>query len=85
MNFYVYILRCHDGTLYTGYTTDLEERVKTHNGETKSLGAKYTRGRRPVELVYFETCQTKSQAMKREMAIKRLNRHAKEDLIAKPY
>jgi putative endonuclease len=81
MKFFVYILRCADGTLYTGYTDDLKERVMTHNGETKKIGAKYTRGRRPVELVYSESFKTKSEAMKREVAIKQLTRSQKETLF----
>ncbi len=80
-HFFVYILRCSDDTLYTGYTTDLDERIKTHNGETKKLGAKYTRGRQPVVLVYSEACKTKSDAMKREMAIKQLSRQEKDVLV----
>lgn len=82
MKYFVYILRCKDDSLYCGYTTDLEERVKTHNGETKALGAKYTRGRRPVRLVYSEAFKTKSEAMSREMAIKQLSRQQKETLIS---
>ena len=80
--FMVYILRCADDTLYTGYTTDLDERIKTHNGETKKLGAKYTRGRRPVKLIYSESCDSKSAAMSREMAIKQLSKAGKEQLIS---
>ncbi|HLR21637.1 MAG TPA: GIY-YIG nuclease family protein [Tissierellaceae bacterium] len=76
--FYTYILICNDNTLYTGYTVDLDKRVKTHN---KGLGAKYTRCRLPVELVYFETFNTKSAAMKRESSIKKLNRQEKLQLI----
>lgn len=75
---YVYMLRCGDGSFYTGWTTDLEARVKTHNaGE----GAKYTRSRLPVELVYFETFDNKSDALKREAAIKRLTRPQKLKLL----
>lgn len=76
--FYVYILRCSDDTLYTGYTVDLDNRIITHNS---GLGAKYTRGRLPVSLVYKETFKTKSEAMKREISIKKLNRKAKLNLI----
>lgn len=82
VNYFVYILRCADDTLYCGYTTDIKERVKTHNGETKALGAKYTRGRRPVTLVYSETFKTKSEAMSREMAIKQMTRPQKDKLIS---
>ena len=69
--FYTYILKCKDETLYCGYTTDLERRVKEHND---GVGAKYTKTRLPVELVYFESFETKSQAMKRECAIKKLKK-----------
>lgn len=75
---YTYMVKCSDGTLYTGWTTDLEHRVKAHNdGE----GAKYTRSRRPVELVYYEEYATKAEAMKREYSIKQLTRKQKEKLI----
>lgn len=78
MMFYTYILRCSDNTLYCGYTNDLDKRVKTHNsGE----GAKYTRCRLPVEVVYFEEHETKSEAMSREAIIKRFTRQQKLDLI----
>lgn len=77
---YVYMLRCCDGTLYTGYTTDLDARVRVHNGEGRG-GAKYTRARRPVLLVYFEEYEEKSTALKRECEIKRLTRAQKEQLI----
>lgn len=76
--FYVYILRCKDNTLYTGYTVDLDNRVQVHN---KGLGAKYTRGRLPVKLVYHEVLDSKSEALKREHSIKRLSRHEKLKLI----
>lgn len=76
--FYVYILKCKDNTLYTGYTVNLEKRVQTHN---KGLGAKYTRGRLPVKLVYYEELDSKSQALKREYYIKTLNKKQKLDLI----
>ncbi|MFW5972023.1 MAG: GIY-YIG nuclease family protein [Bacillota bacterium] len=75
---YTYILQCADGTYYTGYTTDLERRVKEHNDGT---GAKYTRGRLPVVIVYYEKYKTKSKAMKRECEIKSLSRKEKEDII----
>ena len=77
---YVYVLECSDGTYYTGYTTDVERRVAEHNEGT---AAKYTRGRRPVELIHAETYDTKSDAMQREHAIKQLRRPAKEQLIQK--
>lgn len=78
---YVYILKCSDLTLYTGWTNDLEKRVSTHN---KGKGAKYTKCRLPVELVYFEECSDKSAALKREYAIKQLTRAEKLDLINNP-
>ena len=76
---YTYILKCADGTYYTGWTTDLEQRLKTHNEGT---GAKYTRARLPVTLAYAELHETKSEAMKREAAIKKLSRKEKEALTA---
>jgi putative endonuclease len=76
---YVYVLRCADDTLYTGYTTDVERRVAEHDaGE----GAKYTRGRTPVELVHVEAFDSKSAAMSREYEIKQYSRAKKERLIA---
>lgn len=75
---YTYILRCSDGSLYTGWTNDLKKRVKTHNS---GRGGKYTRARLPVELVYFENFDTKEEAMKREAAIKKLSKVKKETLI----
>ncbi len=78
--YFVYILRCSDGTLYTGITTDLERRVEEHNDSVK--GAKYTRSRRPVTLVYSETCPDKSEASRREYRIKRMTRQQKERMIA---
>lgn len=75
---HVYIVECSDGSYYTGYTTDVERRVEEHN---EGDGAKYTRGRRPVELVYTETFETQSAAMRREHDIKGLRRSAKEVLI----
>jgi len=77
MNF-VYIVKCSDNTLYTGYTTELKRRIKEHNN---GQGAKYTRGRTPVELVYYEKKESKSLAMKREYEIKQLNRNEKIELI----
>ena len=74
----VYIVACDDGTYYTGYTTDVERRVAEHND---GVGAKYTRGRRPVELVHTETYDSQSTAMQREYAIKQLRRAQKERLI----
>ncbi|MDY0233976.1 MAG: GIY-YIG nuclease family protein [Sulfurimonas sp.] len=76
----VYILKCADNTLYTGVTTDLNRRLKEHN--SSNLGAKYTRAKRPVELVYFENCDDKVHAMQREYAIKQLKRSEKLELIS---
>ena len=78
--FYAYLLRCRDGTLYGGWTTDLERRLRAHNS---GRGAKYTRARLPVELVYFEECESKEAAMSREWHIKRLSRAEKLKLINK--
>jgi putative endonuclease len=75
---YTYILRCADGSLYTGWTTDLEGRLRVHNS---GKGAKYTRSRLPVEIVYFETFETKSEAMSREWHLKQLSRAEKLALI----
>ena len=78
MTFYVYMLKCADGTLYTGYTDDLDKRLAAHNaGE----GAKYTRSRRPCTLVYVETFDSKHDALSREWHIKRLTRSEKEKII----
>lgn len=75
---YTYIVQCSDGTLYTGWTNDLTRRIQAHN---QGKGAKYTKARRPVTLVYYEAFETKEEAMKREYAIKRLSRKEKEELI----
>ncbi|MGG7059402.1 GIY-YIG nuclease family protein [Clostridium nigeriense] len=75
---YVYILKCCDNTLYTGWTTSLEKRLKAHNS---GKGAKYTKARLPVEIVYFEEFDNKIEAMKREYAIKQLSRQEKLKLI----
>lgn len=75
---WVYVVECDDGTFYTGYTTDVERRVREHDaGE----GAKYTRGRTPVTLRHVEEFETRSAAMSREYAIKRLSRREKERLV----
>ncbi|MCI9310220.1 MAG: GIY-YIG nuclease family protein [Lawsonibacter sp.] len=78
MLWYVYILRCGDGTLYTGITDDIPRRLAAHRA---GKGAKYTRGRGPLELVYQERVPDKSAALRREAAIKRLRRREKERLI----
>ena len=75
---YTYLLRCADGTLYCGWTNDLEKRVAAHNA---GLGAKYTKTRRPVELAYYEAFATKQEAMRREVEIKRLTRQEKLALL----
>jgi len=75
---YVYILKCSDRTLYTGYTNDLKKRISAHN---KGKGAKYTRGRLPVKLIYFEEYTSKSEALHREFTIKKMNRQNKLNLI----
>lgn len=76
--YFTYFLRCADGTFYCGYTTDPERRAAVHNS---GIGAKYTRSRRPVELTYTESFATKSEALKREAAMKKLTRAQKEQLI----
>ena len=75
---YTYISKCKDGTFYTGWTNNLEKRLKDHN---EGKGAKYTKTRRPVELVYYEAFETKEEAMSREYAIKQMSRSEKETLI----
>ena len=79
MDWKVYIIRCDDGTLYTGVTTDLERRFREHRD--LSCGAKYFNGRKPLEVVYSETGHTRSSACKREAAIKKLSRDEKLSLI----
>lgn len=76
---YVYILKCNDNTLYTGWTNNIKSRINSHNSGN---GAKYTRGRLPVTLVYLETLETKSAALSREIAIKRLSKKRKLELIS---
>ncbi|MBQ8802769.1 MAG: GIY-YIG nuclease family protein [Tyzzerella sp.] len=76
---YTYILECKDGTFYTGWTNDLEKRLKNHND---GKGAKYTKARLPVSLVYYEEFQTKEDAMSREYAIKHMTRKEKSSLIS---
>ena len=75
---YVYIIRCNDSSLYTGWTNNIKKRFEDHS---KGKGAKYTRGRGPLKLVYFEKFDTKEEAMKREYAIKKLTKVQKEELI----
>lgn len=76
---YVYIVECSDGSYYTGWTTNLDKRIKEHNEGDK--GAKYTKARRPVTLVYYEEYNTKQEAMSREWHIKQLGRKEKEQLM----
>ena len=77
---YLYILRCGDGSLYTGITDDVQRRLKAHS---QGKGAKYTRGRGPLELVHQESCGSHSDALKREIEVKRLTRAQKTELIEK--
>tara|TARA_Y100000389_G_scaffold67909_1_gene64329 strand:+ start:220 stop:480 length:261 start_codon:yes stop_codon:yes gene_type:complete len=78
---YVYIVKCKDSTLYTGITTDPDRRILEHN--TSNKGAKYTKTRRPVKLVYFEVFENRSLASKREYEIKKMSRKEKLELIKK--
>lgn len=80
MKNYTYILKCADGTLYCGWTNNLEKRLAAHNAGT---AAKYTRTRRPVKLVYYEEFETKQEAMSREYHIKKLTRRQKTKLISR--
>jgi len=75
---YTYMLRCADGTIYTGYAVDPEARLDVHNS---GKGAKYTRARRPVELVYYEIFDNKGDALRREIELKKISRKEKEQLI----
>ena len=77
---YTYLVQCSDSTYYTGWTNHLEARIQAHNA---GKGAKYTKARRPVKLVYYETFETKSEALSREYQIKQLSRQEKEKLIQK--
>ena len=79
MNWYLYILKCADESLYTGITTDIPRRIEQH---TAGTGAKYTKGRGPFQLVYRETCEDKAAASRREWEIKRLNRADKLKLFS---
>lgn len=78
MKNYVYILECKDKSLYTGWTNDLEARLKAHNS---GIGAKYTRGRTPCTMVYYEEFETKQEAMKREYEIKHMSKEQKLSII----
>jgi len=79
MNWFVYIVQCSDGTLYTGITTNIEKRIDQHNG-VKAGGAKYTAHKRPVQLRYLETGATRSEVAIRESQIKKLSRDQKQEL-----
>jgi putative endonuclease len=76
--YWVYLLQCADGTLYAGWTTDLERRLSAHNA---GRGSRYTRGRRPVSIIYREECASESEARRREIALKRMGRAQKLRLI----
>ncbi|EEI83321.1 GIY-YIG nuclease family protein [Anaerococcus tetradius] len=78
MSHFVYILRCADDSLYTGYTNDIDKRVDVHN---KGKGAKYTRGRRPVRLVFYEEVSSMSEGLRLERTIKKFSKKKKEDLV----
>ncbi|MBP3690296.1 MAG: GIY-YIG nuclease family protein [Schwartzia sp.] len=80
MTAYAYIVECADGTLYSGWTNDLEKRIAAHNA---GQGAKYTRSRRPVTLRYYEEFEDKSEALRRECALKKMSRAKKQALIEK--
>ena len=77
---FTYILECADGTFYTGWTTNLEQRLQAHNA---GRGGRYTRGRRPVRLAYFEEHSTRQEAQRREAVLRRLSRAMKISLIAR--
>jgi len=77
--YYLYMVRCCDNSLYTGITTDIERRIAEHNGSKK--GAKYTKARRPVILVYEEKFENRAEASKREYAVKKLTKIKKEELL----
>ena len=79
---YTYIVECSDGTYYCGWTNDIDKRISDHNA---GKGAKYTKPRLPVKLVYYETFETKEEAMSREWHIKQLTRDKKESLIKQKY
>jgi len=78
--FYVYMLECGDGSYYTGYTKDIENRLKQHKN---GCGGKYTRSRQPVKIVYLETLHSRSAAMSREKQIKTLSRQQKEKMVSR--
>lgn len=79
MSYFIYILKCSDGSFYTGYTTNIEKRVNAHNNS--KIGAKYTKARRPVTLIHSEKFKTLSEALKRESEIKSWNREKKQKFL----
>jgi len=79
-SWFIYMVRCVDNSLYTGIAKDVERRIHEHNSND-TLGAKYTKGRRPVELVYQEACESRSAATRREYEIRQLGRKGKEELL----
>ena len=81
-SWFVYLVQCSDGSFYAGVTTDLERRVRQHNGEIVG-GATYTRARRPVALAWYEVCEDRSVAQQREYSVRRLSRRGKQRLAAK--
>lgn len=78
-SWHLYILNCHDGSFYTGITNNLERRLEQHNA---GIASKYTRARLPVSVIYTEQCEGRSDASKREIAVKKLTRKAKENLVS---
>jgi putative endonuclease len=76
--YYVYVVECKDGTFYTGYTINISKRIRVHN---RGKGAKYTRGRRPVKLLYYEIFNERGMALSREYEIKQMSREEKENLV----
>ena len=80
-SWFVYLVRCSDGSFYAGVTTDLERRVRQHNGEIVG-GANYTRARRPVALAWYEVCENRSVAQQREYSVRRLSKREKQHLAA---
>ena len=81
MTWFMYVVQCSDGSLYTGATTDIQRRLKEHNGSPR--GAKYTRSRRPVELVYVKNCRDRHEALREEFKFKSLSRKEKLKIIQK--
>ena len=81
MSWFLYVVQCSDGSLYTGVTTDIERRIREHNGSKR--GAKYTRGRRPVKLIYVKDCRDRFEALREERKFKSLSRKEKLKIIEK--